>query len=407
MVDDASPRREQKVMRFEAGRAPVRLSAAFSTQLHRTITSPLNQSIARLQNTLQRTVAADLMRMPAVSALHAHAAGLAQVRKNAIAKVQERETQALARLDLAKLLASSRINVTLARFAESSSSSLNRALRSSAQQALAGLQPGVIARFDAEIQTTISSAWRQMAHVTTTRSLSESFSAAILSPFAPRCQAIINEWASAMSSRLAPLFRSWGVPDVLAKLIRFKNSCYLAMLAVRTAVRAGDLTPVRNFLHEHLGFRRSEISEDQVQALALTLLADDWNDDLDVYDDAALRSRLRQRARYGTDFIGDHQVQRRRIRYLDSPLEPYLRHPVTVEDEVLARIMPIDNPRILLVLDRLRPAERRIALDYALNPPESWEQVAAYSGQAADRGESVRRKLRREGRVVSQRLHSR
>ncbi|TDD25693.1 hypothetical protein [Nonomuraea diastatica] len=166
----------------------------------------------------------------------------------------------------------------------------------------------------------------------------------------------------------------------------------------------GDLTPVRDFLHDHLGFRRGEISEDQVQALALTLLADDWYDELNVFDDAAVRSRLRQRARYGSDLIGDHQVQRRRIGYLDWATEPPNLHTVSLEDEVLARIEPVDDPHVLLVLDRLRPTEQRIAWDYALNPPESWERVAAYSGQAPERGESVRRKLRREGRVVSQRL---
>jgi len=210
--------------------------------------------------------------------------------------------------------------------------------------------------------------------------------------------------------------------EVLSQPCDMTRAGWQAITAARCAVQAAYLARDA-VVHEHPAIGRQVVGEYVVRWLGLRPTAE-------IVEAAA--NALLQAPLDGTHPDGDHAVVRRLLaatrtqRRAWRPLgETKIRHaridsldrrlpgvgneqPLVLADTVGTCDQPDaatagwNDPRIPRVLARLHPAERRVALAYVhADPDTTWAQAAQQCGQEAAFGERVRRKLLREGRLLT------
>lgn len=202
----------------------------------------------------------------------------------------------------------------------------------------------------------------------------------LLQPIAFGIEGLLHEW-------LRPL-RYWG------------RRCYRAACAAMESAHRGDLDAIRHFIRSELGLPPTK---DRVQALSVALLAGDWDEKLNIDDNTAVRSSLRKKANEYNELVGDHTVGGRRVAFVKDSLDLYPTVGPGTDQQALDSVEQWDDPRLPLVLERLTPEEWEVALSYAEKGKVSWEQAAIACGREPRFGERVRRKLKREGKVITAR----
>ncbi|WP_198358230.1 hypothetical protein [Streptomyces fildesensis] len=159
---------------------------------------------------------------------------------------------------------------------------------------------------------------------------------------------------SGLSSMLVKSLRS------MTRMIEFLGSpvVMLARAALDAYLR-GDHKPMYDFLYTQLRLR--PCTQDHAQALAMALIIQEWEKQVDLHDARAVRTVLRKCAREGNDLDRDHEVNGYKIGHV-TDIE--LRSPAPGPDALaMAAAVPwpeqFDNPDVRDVTSALSTNVRR------------------------------------------------
>ncbi|MFJ3799928.1 hypothetical protein ACIPSJ_27045 [Streptomyces sp. NPDC090088] len=177
----------------------------------------------------------------------------------------------------------------------------------------------------------------------------------------------------------------------------------MAALVARNACIEGDTAAVDEFSRTWLGLSRPK----QWRSAVEMALLGGWVDALGRHlsNDAEIMELLHRhtdREHRCLQPLWERKSSGRRVRLLDDPVTPRmsLRDLITdhrrPEDQLM--LGEVEDPRVQAVLTHLAPAERAVAMAYAMQRM-TWAQAAAEGGAGNPDafGERVRRKLKRLG----------
>ncbi|MFI6525593.1 hypothetical protein [Streptomyces uncialis] len=201
--------------------------------------------------------------------------------------------------------------------------------------------------------------------------------------------------ASVCGSQLAPITRE----------------ALLAALTARNAAIEGDHEAVDEFSRTWLGITRPERWRDAVE---MALLGE-WVNNLGrgILRDPAVVDLLRNHAQIEHRHLQplwERKVNGRRTALLSQPvsndltLHDILAERRTPEAEVLHA--EHDDSRVAAVLRRLTPEEASVAEQWAAVPDINWHRAALAARLPETFGESVRRKLKRLGKLNTERAQA-
>jgi hypothetical protein len=217
------------------------------------------------------------------------------------------------------------------------------------------------------------------------------------------------------TAELHRLLRSWwrissSTEQLLARLAR---AGFLAALRARDAAVRGETGPVVDFISEWLGMK---LTGWRIEAVAAALLEDGWDEQPgEVLTEIGARARRQRRALRP---VWDTKLGGRPVGLLGEPVDLGDGSPGTMADlitdhtrtEEIALFGHVNRP-IHIVLDQLKPAERAVALAFAVGIDgidgigNQWTAAAAQAGVEDPEayGRRVYRKVRRLGVLYIQR----
>jgi hypothetical protein len=222
--------------------------------------------------------------------------------------------------------------------------------------------------------------------------------------------------------RLLKYWRHIGQTVVIEEPELFLNPAAVAWMAAGCAVRAAyhardavvhqdpsvSREVVAAFAERWLGLQPTEESIDAAGNALLQAPLDGAHPDGDHAAVHRLPSDVRDQRRWWRD-LAETRLRSARIGSLDRPLRSDGADPLTLLDTLgacdeLGGLAGGWDERIDRVLRMLRPDERRVALTLGLRYADTWEHAALLCGLPARFGERVRRKLKREGAMLQERL---
>ncbi|MGW9351716.1 hypothetical protein [Nocardiopsis flavescens] len=204
-----------------------------------------------------------------------------------------------------------------------------------------------------------------------------------------------------MASSLAGQLRDrmlqdlWGIrPGAFPVRRRRQGLCTAARHAM-TSLDQGDMGPMERFAIKVIG--SLQVSEDQVQAIALALHELDEQGALAELEELDLRDQLRaDERRHNFRLEGEHWIGGRTITSLGALEEwelPVVPVPSPEEDFLRARSAE-HNPHLCAILDRLQPLERAVVQAKADNGG-FWHEAGHLVGVDRKEAERIRVKVRR------------
>lgn len=204
-----------------------------------------------------------------------------------------------------------------------------------------------------------------------------------------------------MASSLAGQLRErmfqdlWSIrPGVFPVQRRRQGLCAAARHAM-TSLAQGDMGPMERFAIQVIG--SLQVTEDQVQAIALALHELDEQGALAELEELDLRDRLRaDERRHNFRLEGEHWIGGRTITSLGA-LEEWELPVVPVadpEEEFLCARSVEHNPRLCAILDRLQPLERAVVQAKAASGG-FWHEAGHLVGVDRAEAERIRVKVRR------------